>query len=228
VRGALADFFIAHQHSLRDLELEVLTSVLYTQPQALGKDEIALAPLWAHGPTKRMQAEAYLDSLVQASGVLLGGCDFRYGVPEGQKFFQPPPGAYSFAVTPPFDPIYYTTLARKMGGCPGGAERAEPGGLVPALAKREVLAALCQHQGVNTQDGLVPPLSSDYLPGEGLPQLFAVQFSAATGRMPTTAEQALFVDLATAKACPDGRCDYKQVGTQLCMALFASALYNNY
>jgi hypothetical protein len=227
VREALADFFIAHGYRLRDLELEVLTSVLYTQPQALAPGEIAQAPLWAHGPTKALPAEVFLDTLQAVTKVQLGGCDFRFALNaiRGGSFYPQPPGAYTFPVSAGFDAAYYTNAARKMGGCPGGADRPEPGGLVAALAKREVLVPLCRNASALAQ--LVPALGSEVAPAQGLPQLLQHQLRLALGRAPADGERAGLVGLAE-KACPSDYCDYRQVGAQLCMSLLASTLFNTY
>jgi hypothetical protein len=229
-RNALADFFIAQRYNLRALEEEVLTSVLYLQKQTLGPGDIDSAPMWAFGPSKPLSAEVFLDSVAAVTGLSLGGCDFRYGLRLdglGRPINYPrPPGAFVFLQGPGTDFGTYTVLARKMGGCPGGYERPEAGGLVSALGKREALALACLSP-VATR--LVPDgLTRGVAPKDGLPDLLARQFTLAVSRRPTPEEQELFVRLASERACGAGACDYPDVARQLCMGLLASATFNTY
>lgn len=233
VRDALVDRFIAGGYKLRELEREVLTSVLYTQAQALRPGDISEAPLWAHGPTKQLPAEAFLDTLAAVSGVGLGGCDFRFaagyntsGVLDARSRNT---AAYTFPVSPGIDPGLYVTVARKLGGCTGGGERGESAGLVPAQAKRETLLKVCAMP--LAQSALMPAgLLSATPPATGLPQLLAHQIRLLLGRAPLPAETAALVGLSglAAEACPTGRCDYAPLASQLCLALFASATSNFY
>lgn len=226
VRDALVDFFIAHRYRVRELEIEVLTSLLYTQPQLLREGDIAEAPLWAQGPTKPLPAEPFLDSLAAAGGVALGGCDFRFGSASGTDPRNRIAAAYTFPVSPGFDTTYYATTARKLGGCPAGTERGETSGLVPALAKREALLRLCTHQAV--QASLIPPLGPELSVETALGKLLGQQAERALGRQASADEIARFVAAAAQGGCSAPGCDYKQVGTQLCLALFSSALFSYY
>lgn len=229
VRDALVDLFIQGGYKLRDLEREVLTSVLYTQAATLRAGDIAEAPLWAHGPMKQLLAEPYLDTLSAVSGVDLGGCDFRFaaGYNASGVFDQRtrPLAAYTFPLTPGFEAGSYVTAARKLGGCAGGAEKGEPTGLVAAQAKREALLRICTSP--QAQAMLVPTLDGATPPAEGLPKLLDRQLQATLGRPATPAESTLWL-MSAPEACPSGRCDYKQVGSQLCMALFGSSTVNFY
>lgn len=229
VRDALVDSFIKGGYKLRSLEREVLTSVLYTQAQALRPGDITEAPLWAHGPTKQLQAEPFVDTLAAMTGVNLGGCDFRFaagynaqGIFDGRSRIL---AAYSFPTTPGLETGFYVNTVRKLGGCPGGAERGEPSGLVPAQAKREALLRICTN--AVAQNTLTPRLDPALAPELGLPQLLEIQVLRLLGRQPTKDEIAALNKLA-AEACPSGRCDYKAVASQLCMALLASSKVNFY
>jgi hypothetical protein len=228
VRDALVDHFIKGGYKLRELEREVLTSVLYTQAAALRAGDIAEAPLWAHGPTKQLLAEPYLDTLAAAAGVDLGGCDFRFAAGyNAQGVFDQrtrPSVSYTFPVTPGFDAGTYVSTARKLGGCAGGAEKGEPAGLVAAQAKREALLRICNSPQV--QATLVPKLEG-LAPAQGLPKLLDHQLQLIFGRPATSPEKALWL-MSEPEACAGGRCDYKQVGSQLCMALFGSSTVNFY
>ncbi|HZU81542.1 MAG TPA: hypothetical protein VE987_01440, partial [Polyangiaceae bacterium] len=78
VRDALVAKFVADGYDVRKLELEIVTSALYTQAAALAPSENAMDPIWAVGPTKMAYAEAWLDSVGQATGRKVGGCDYRF------------------------------------------------------------------------------------------------------------------------------------------------------
>lgn len=229
VRDALVDLFIKSGYKLRDLEREVLTSVLYTQAAALRSGDIAEAPLWAHGPMKQILAEPFLDTLSAVTGVDLGGCDFRFaaGYNAAGVFDQRtrPLAAYTFPMTPGFEAGSYVSAARKLGGCAGGAEKGEPTGLVAAQAKREALLRICT--SAQAQAMLVPALDGTTPPAMGLPKLLDHQITATLGRPATAAESTLWL-MSAPESCPSGRCDYKQVGSQLCMALFGSSTVNFY
>jgi hypothetical protein len=229
VRDALVDLFIKSGYKLRDLEREVLTSVLYTQAAALRSGDIAEAPLWAHGPMKQILAEPFLDTLSAVTGVDLGGCDFRFaaGYNAAGVFDQRtrPLAAYTFPMTPGFEAGSYVSAARKLGGCAGGAEKGEPTGLVAAQAKREALLRICT--SAQAQAMLVPALDGTTPPAVGLPKLLDHQITATLGRPATSAESTLWL-MSAPESCPSGRCDYKQVGSQLCMALFGSSTVNFY
>lgn len=234
VRDALVAFFIERKYSVRDLEREVLTSLLYTQPQRRG-DDIAEAPLWAFGPTRQVSAEVLLDTIGAAAGVALGGCDFRFaaglsvnGRLEGANRLV---DAWDFPVTPGVAASFYMNTARRLGGCPSGGERGDATGVVPALGLREALnTAVCAHPAALS--ALTPPGLSGLPVRDGLARLLSHQVRAVTGAAPTQEETAAFVDLAAAEGCASsgsgGQCDYQKVGAQLCMALFASSMVNFY
>lgn len=229
VRDALVDLFIKSGYKLRELEREVLTSVLYTQAAKQRAGDIAEAPLWAHGPMKQILAEPFLDTLSAVSGVDLGGCDFRFAASYNAAgvFDQRTRSlaAYTFPVTPGFEAGSYVVAARKLGGCAGGAEKGAPTGLVAAQAKREALLRICQSP--QAQATMVPALDGATPPATGLAKLLDHQLVATLGRPATPAESTLWL-LSAPESCPSGRCDYKQVGSQLCMALFGSSTVNFY
>jgi hypothetical protein len=220
VRDALVRKLIADEYDVRKLELEIVTSLLYTQRAAIVPGRAEPSPIWASGPTKLLYAEAWLDSIALASGKPLGGCDFR--------FDDTSPGAYSdsilirypFAVAPGLGPSFYSGVAQNLGGCPVATAHGSAAGLVPAVTRRVALATLCP--------GAFPPAA-----GASLSTLVEMEY-AGLGRPPTGEESSTWLRyLSDAK---NGGCDpqdlsacgLQRLADQLCMSLFATAQFNYY
>jgi hypothetical protein len=215
VRTALAQYFASTGYSMRALDKEIVTSVLFTQKAALANNELPSDPIWAFGPTKMMYAEAWLDSLGQALGKQLGGCDFRY---PAFYYANQIPGYVNFPVTPGLK-FNYAEEASLIGGCPVASAHGTPTGILPAATRRAILVQLCP--------GSFPA------GGQTLTQIAQTEF-AAVGRAGTPDEISGIVTELTTPV--DGSCDpnhlsacpMQQMADGLCNGLFASAAFTFY
>ncbi len=220
VRDALVEKLIADGFDVRKLELEIVTSLLYTQRAAAIPGEPTARPLWAHGPTKPLYAEAWLDSLGLATGKPLGGCDFRFSDTSPIASEDAITIKYKFPAAPGITPLFYSDTAESLGGCPIAAAHGSPSGLVPAITRRVALAQVCP-------GAFVPP------PGTTLPALVEMEY-AGLGLRPSPTESAVWVkhlsnpsEGGCDAAAPAG-CDLQQLADQLCASLFATAQANYY
>jgi hypothetical protein len=216
VRDALAQKLRADHYDLRKLELEIVTSVLYTQAAAKRPEQLASVPLWAFGPSKLLYAEAWLDSVGQALGKQVGGCDFRYTSPGASKIS----GYYAWKTSSGIAGSFYSSNAQNMGGCPVASTHGDASGLVPAVTRRVVLSQLCP-------GAFVPSASAD------LDALVQRAFDGL-GRAPSAFEKTTLLSRMTVPA--DGGCDPANLSTcnlqpiadALCTSLFATASFNYY
>jgi Protein of unknown function (DUF1549) len=135
VRRVLAERF-KKTGAMRSLERDVLTSVLYGMAgDGAGKPH-------QQGPTKQMDAEAWLRTVGKILGVRLGSCDPRYQntterwVP---KALAPGPGD--------LEGFAYVDHARILGGCPDQSSqlRSTSVGVLHEMEERLVLADVCNH-----------------------------------------------------------------------------------
>ena len=207
VRDALVKKFVADGFDIRKLEREIVTSVLYTQAAALQPSQLATDPIWAFGPTKLMYAEAWMDSVGQALGKQLGGCDFRY-LYSGTSTSKIS-GYYNFPVSAGVSRAFYYSNASNMGGCPVATTHGDPSGLVPAVTRRVALATLCP--------GSFKPPS-----GAAPDAIIKLEFSGV-GRAPSASElQTLTTEMSTSTDPPQTLAD------SLCTSLFATSAFNYY
>jgi len=215
VRDALVKKLVADKYDVRKLEMEIVSSVLYTQAARLQPNQLPTDPIWAFGPTKLLWAEAWLDTVGQALGKQVGGCDFRY-TGTGQNRID---GFYVWPVGSGVSKAFYFTNAQNMGGCPVAAPHADASGLVPAVTKRVVLSQLCP--------GAFKPT------GTTLESLLNQEF-AGVGRAPTDGEAKTLLahmgDPADGGCDPNnlGKCQWQPLADSLCTSLFATAQFNYY
>jgi hypothetical protein len=215
VRTALAQYFAANGYDVRALDKEIVTSVLYTEASAIAPGEMAADPIWAFGPTKMLYAEAWLDSLGQAFGKQLGGCDFRY---PAWNYASQISDYVNFPETQGLN-FNYPSEAGLMGGCPISSPHGDPTGILPAATRRAILVQLCP--------GSFPAGS------QTLTQIAQTEF-ASVGRAGSAADITSAVTELMVPA--DGSCDpnnlgacpMQQMADGLCNGLFASAAYNFY
>jgi hypothetical protein len=216
VRDALVQKLIASGYDLRALDLEIVSSLLYTQRAAIRPDA-PTAPVWASGPTKMFYAEAWLDTLAAATGRQLGGCDFRFSDTTVAARTDSIQIKYRFPTSPGFDPLFYSDTAHGMGGCPTANAHGSPSGLAPAVTRRVALQQICA--------GAFAPASPD--------ELLALAYQGL-GRPATDEETAIWMQHLTNPAeggCDpqrDGACDLQGLADQLCASLYTTAQLNYY
>ena len=217
VRDALVQYFINNGYDIRALEKEVLTSVLYTQQAALQPGQQPANPLWAYGPTKVMYGEAWLDSLGQALGKKLGGCDYRF---LADPYVGTASFTYQYPLSAGVSANYYPGQASLMGACPTAAPHGDPTGLLPAATRRAVTATLCP--------GAFKPTS-----GMALDALANLEFSTVGRNANAWEVQDIVMHL---EVPADGSCDpnnlnacaLQGIADGLCGGLFASAAFTYY
>jgi hypothetical protein len=148
VRQALVDKMMANGGNVREIEREILTSVLYTSSNRFDECEIDNPDEWAppywHGPVKQMDAEDWLRTAAKLTGVDLGSCDHRYPeVQSGASGLHPHAYPTMDGVTPDYG---FRDRAQLLGGCPdhvtGFRERRT--GLIAALTQATLTTELCQ------------------------------------------------------------------------------------
>jgi hypothetical protein len=212
-RDALAKKFVAGGFDVRAMELEIVTSALYTARATLAKGQNPNDPVWAFGPTKLLYAEAWLDSIGAALGTALGTCDFRYPTPIAPFV----PGAF---VSPASSPIRYDQIAAQLGGCPLKSAHADPSGLVPMMTKRKVLAALCPGAFTPKPNATLADVVARVSAGFGRP-LTAEETGAILARMRVPENGGCAPDAPSA-AC------LSSAAAALCTSLYATAAFNEY
>jgi hypothetical protein len=201
VRDALVAKLAADRWDIRKLELEIVTSVLYSQAAARRPEQSRELPPWAFGPTKMQAAEPFLDGLEQAVGKDLGGCDFRYsnvGMGGGAELV---PGYFHPPGAPARNP--YLPAARNMGGCPLAAAHGDPSGLVAGIARSGIVAEACA--------GAFAPVPNEP------PEALVDRVFSGVGRPPAAGERSALLR-ALAEGGPD----------DLCEAVYGSAAFLYY
>jgi hypothetical protein len=208
VRDALVTLFVASGYDVRALDLEIVSSLLYTQ-RAAGRPDAPTAPVWASGPTKMFYAEAWLDTLAAATGRQLGGCDFRFSDTTVAARTDTIQIIYHFPTSPGFDPLFYSDTAHGMGGCPVASEHGSPSGLAPAVTRRVALEQICA-------GAFVPA------PDSSLTDLIQLEYQGL-GRPPTDDETTIW--LSHLSNADDG---LQGLADQLCTSLYATAQNSYY
>ncbi len=216
VRDALVKKLVGDGFDIRKMELEIVTSVLYTQAAALRPNENPNDPIWAFGPTKPFYAEAWLDSIGQALGKNLGGCDFRYN----DKNANVVPGYLTPHPSPGVMGSFYLSSAEQMGGCPIASAHSDATGLVPSITRRAVLAQLCpgafKPAAGATQDAIIGQVSA----GFGRP-LTADESGVLTSHMSVVADQGC-------DPMQMSGCNVQALADSLCTSLYATSLFTFY
>ena len=148
VRQALVDMMEANGGDIRAIEREILTSGLYTSANDFAEAEVPDPDDWAapylHGPLKQMDAEDWLRSAAQLTGVDLGSCDHRFPVvQQGASGFHPHGYPTMGAGTAP--DYQFRDRAQLLGGCPDHLTqfREARTGLIAALTQATLTNELC-------------------------------------------------------------------------------------
>jgi hypothetical protein len=154
VRQALVDLMVANGGNVRDVDREILTSILYTstnryeEPDELDAEDWD-PPYW-HGPIKQMDAEDWLRSANKLAGLPVASCDHRYPeVQMGAGGFHPHTYPVMEGGTAP--DYTFRDKAQLLGGCPDRIAqfRESRTGLIAALTQATLTAELCAMAGTN-------------------------------------------------------------------------------
>lgn len=149
VRQALVDMLEGNGGNIREIEREILTSILYTSSNQFDEGEVANPDDWAppywHGPVKQMDAEDWLRTAAKLTGVELGSCDHRYPeVQSGASGLHPHNYPTMGAGTAP--DYEFRDKAQLLGGCPDHVTqfRERRTGLIAALTQATLTTELCE------------------------------------------------------------------------------------
>jgi Protein of unknown function (DUF1549) len=148
VRQALVDMLEANGGNIREIEREILTSVLYTSSNQFDEADAENPDDWAapylHGPVKQMDAEDWLRTAAKLTGVDLGSCDHRYPeVQSGAAGLHPHGYPTMDGTTPDYG---FRDRAQLLGGCPDHLTqfRERRTGLIAALTQATLTTELCE------------------------------------------------------------------------------------
>lgn len=231
VREALVEHLLEHKGDVRALHHAVLTSQAYLQ-SATGDSQRQYR--WSWGPLKQVEAEVWIDTLSQATGQDLGGCDWRINRPES-FLEQNRVSTYALIQSSRWELDEegsvrgdYRKLARTLGGCPsndvGGRYRVIS--ILTTATQLNFVRAICDPG----QTGGGAPIS--LLLPKGMPAERAISAEVAEkivrhqietfyGRPPLGAE------LADARKhgeqCERQVCDAQDFARPACYALLSSA-----
>ncbi len=142
-RQALVDLLEANNGNARVVDREILTALVYTATNVYEEDDKPDPadwdpPFW-HGPTKQMDAEAWLRSTQRLVGQVPGSCDHRYPEVLGTQ-------PHNYPTTDGTTPDYaFRDTARLLGGCPDrdSSFRETRAGLIAALTQATLTRDLC-------------------------------------------------------------------------------------
>ncbi|MCX4244893.1 DUF1549 domain-containing protein [Paraliomyxa miuraensis] len=149
VRQALVDMLDQNGGDIREIEREILTSILYTSSNQFDEGEVDNPDDWAppywHGPVKQMDAEDWLRTAAKLTGVELGSCDHRYPeVQSGPSGLHPHNYPTMGAGNAPN--YEFRDKAQLLGGCPDHSTqfRERRTGLIAALTQATLTTELCE------------------------------------------------------------------------------------
>ncbi len=142
-RQALVDLLEANNGNARVVDREILTALVYTATNVYEEDDkpdpADWDPAFWHGPTKQMDAEAWLRSTQRLVGQVPGSCDHRYPEVLGTQ-------PHNYPTTDGTTPDYaFRDTARLLGGCPDrdSSFRETRAGLIAALTQATLTRDLC-------------------------------------------------------------------------------------
>ncbi len=234
VRQELVRYLLANNGDIRAVHFAVVTSAAYLQSN--GGDSGARYR-WTYGPLKQVDAEVWLQSLADHSGVAITSCDHRISDPS--TFLEAGSiGAYKLLQSSRWTmggeeggvDTRYSELARTLGGCPenvvGG--RFKVVSILTTATQLSYVGELCA-PGRATD---APRAAFDRLVPSGVDASRAVdaalagdiashQYRLLLGRPPSTEE--LTEAKAAGEQCAAARCNAEQFARPLCFALLTGA-----
>ncbi|MBX5483261.1 MAG: DUF1549 domain-containing protein [Myxococcaceae bacterium] len=233
VREELVKFLLANNGDIRSVHFAVATSIAYLQSNA-GASSARYR--WTYGPLKQMDAEVWLDSLAQHTGLKTASCDHR--IPQPEAFLESGSlnayrvlehSKWRFNDEGEID-TSYSDVARTLGGCPENVV----GG------RFKVVSILTTATQLNFVNEVCNPAQDDRLRSAPIAKLLpsgmdarkavtsdlagqiaAYQYRALVGHEPTQEELAEAKDAG--EQCALTRCSAEEFARPLCFALMSSA-----
>ncbi len=222
-RQALVDLLEENNGNARVVDREILTALVYTATNTYEEeakpDPSDWDPPYWHGPTKQMDAEAWLRSTQRLVGQVPGSCDHRYPEVVGTH-------PHSYPTTDGATPDYaFRDTARLLGGCPDreSSFRETRAGLIAALTQATLTRDLCLSASVDSpiypQQFIEDPNDEDELSlSNAANQIYA---AALIKPIPETASDAL---MAGVDGCrDDSTCNPAQFAEHTCRLVIKSS-----
>ena len=253
--GANIGAYFQAQDSLRALETEIFTSVLYREaqyPKAAPNDcDGKPSPLFA-GPRKVLSAEPYIASIAKLTGHVFGVCDYRFQTQEYARHVPGQSDVPSWAPTPPVSmfPVIDTTSnqpdytfrdkAQAIGGCPDRMTKFtnDDRGPYTEIALDRLTREACEDSKAT---GMIPTGYAGDVSPTGLQGIATFQFQRAFLQAPASDELTASVNAmqgclaadTAADGTPTGiaqatSCTAQTVPQRFCSALLKSARFSVY
>lgn len=215
IRAALASWFQgSDQRDVRALYRVVVTSVLY-RAAAQADAEGEVAP-WAHGPTKAMSGEQWLDSASRAVGRPMVRCDAHTDEDPTYGFFFPADLRDPAEAESGFE---YFRYGSAMGGCTGGRPGSTDPGLRAISTQDLVASTICA--APPREDGAAAATDED------VARLFRYQAERLLGRPAHDDEVDAAID-AGRECRAASACEADELAAHLCAGLLRSAAFFYY
>lgn len=122
VRQKLVEYVLAYNGDMRAAHHAVVTSQLYLQSSQT--DAPAASHRWTYGPLRQIEVEGWIDTIKNATGFAMSGCDHRIAQPE-LLLENGSLGGYALVQSSHWQTgkdghvvSDYRDLARTLGGCP--------------------------------------------------------------------------------------------------------------
>jgi hypothetical protein len=234
-REELIRYLLSYNGDIRAVHFAVATSIAYLQ-SANGTSVNNYR--WLYGSYKQLSAEAWIDTIVNMTGVQISNCDRRLTMPDaflkaGSVSAYRLVRASDWTITPQGEiDMRYADLARTLGGCPENetSSRFSIVSILTTSAQLSFVDQVCNPSlqgqngfastdrlvlgGVSPDTSLTPAVASD---------LFGNLVQNFLGRAATTDE--LTQAAASANACisANGGCTAEQFARPSCFAILSSS-----
>lgn len=233
VRDELVDYVLEYNGDIRALHYAIVTSVPYLQ-SAHGETETQHR--WTFGPSKQVDAEAWLDTIKHTTGYDLATCDHRMTRP---RDFMENQSIASIALIDRSDWQFndegelrtdYADLARSLGGCPDNSVggRFKIISILTTAQQLNAVSNVCldDQNGANIRtllpSGVEPKNNLNPDNGE---KIFEHNANLFFARSPTAEEIEMAREMANTARCatPSGTCPASHFARRTCFAMLSSA-----